>query len=150
MITYICYIDGSYISNIQNKIGHACVIIKNNYIVDVIVDNFVARVKLNSALAELMGLLFSLKHIHHYYVNDSVNIFMDSRYVVDVFNNTKRAHTYLDTWNVIFQYKEKLNVKLDWVKSHSSNIFNNLCDYLSKNACYNDLKINTKYNNFYK
>ncbi len=63
MITYICYIDGSYISNIQNKIGHACVIIKNNYIVDVIVDNFVARVKLNSALAELMGLLFSLKHI---------------------------------------------------------------------------------------
>lgn len=106
MITYTCYIDGSYISNINNKIGYASLIIKDNYIIDIIVDSFVSKVKLNSSIAELMGLLFSIQNIFINYNKSYINIFTDSMYIVDVFNNKKNAHIHLETWQYIFSLKK--------------------------------------------
>ncbi|BCL65845.1 hypothetical protein IOLA_213 [uncultured bacterium] len=106
MITYTCYIDGSYISSINNKIGYSYLIVKDGLIIDIMVDSFISQVKLNSSLAELMGLLFSMYNIFQNYCNYKIKVFMDSKYVVDVFNNYKNAHVYLETWKYIFQLKK--------------------------------------------
>lgn len=106
MITYTCYIDGSYISSINNKIGYSYLIVKDDLIIDVMVDSFISQVKLNSSLAELMGLLFSMYNIFQNYCNYKIKVFMDSKYVVDVFNNHKNAHAYIETWQYIFWLKK--------------------------------------------
>lgn len=106
MITYICYIDGSYISSINNKVGYAFLIIKDNCIIDIVADNFISNTKLNSCLAELIGLLFAVQNIYNFYKNINFEIFTDSKYIVEIFNHQKTAHVYIDTWNCIFQLKK--------------------------------------------
>ena len=144
MITYICYIDGSYISSINNKIGYAFLIIKDNCIIDMVADSFVSKTKLNSCLSELMCFLFAIQNIYNFYKNIKFEIFTDSKYIVEIFNNQKTAHVYLETWDCIFKLTKQLDLKLMWIKAHNNNKFNNLCDYLAKRACDKDLKINIR------
>jgi len=87
----------------------------------------------------------------------SVNIFSDSKYVVDsvekgwVFSwekkNFKKKKN-VDLWKRFLLIYRKHNVKFTWVKGHAGNLYNERCDELAVIAAQGDnLKIDEVFEN---
>ena len=93
---------------------------------------------------ELMGVIAGLEYVSNSYNCDKVDIYSDSAYIVNAFNNNwiskwKRNGwktstgdvKNLDLWKRLLEQCEKYKVEFHKVKGHSNNQMNNLCDKLA-------------------
>ncbi len=90
---------------------------------------------------ELLSVIVALETIKQ--VNAEVEIYSDSKYVVDsvekgwVFNWQKKGFKgkkNIDLWQRFLKIYPKHKVKLNWVKGHAGNLFNERCDELAVKA----------------
>ncbi|MBX9449175.1 MAG: ribonuclease HI [Taibaiella sp.] len=90
---------------------------------------------------ELMAVIVALEHLKRDHLD--VEIYSDSRYVVDAINQRwvwswlrtgfkKKKNE--DLWRRFLQLYPKNNIKMIWVKGHADNPFNNRCDELATRA----------------
>lgn len=80
---------------------------------------------------EMMGLLEALKKIVQKYSFHHVQIYSDSNLLVQSINQGWKRKANLDLWREIEKYLPKLNFKIDWVKAHATDRYNNQCDELA-------------------
>ncbi len=90
---------------------------------------------------ELLGVIVALETIKN--KDAEVQIFSDSKYVVDaiekgwVFTWQKKSFKNkknVDLWQRFLKIYPKHKVKLNWVKGHAGNLFNERCDELAVQA----------------
>ena len=103
---------------------------------------------------ELLAVIEGLKKLKF---SCNVNLYSDSSYVVNAINkkwldNWQKTNwknntvKNIDLWKQLIPLLEIHNVEFNWVKGHSSNIYNNRCDELAVNArSSNDLLIDETY-----
>lgn len=91
---------------------------------------------------ELLGVIIALEHLRE---DCNVNLYSDSKYVVDAINlgwakkwkennwmrNKKEKALNTDLWERLFVLLQKHNVTFIWVKGHADNEYNNRCDRLA-------------------
>ena len=84
-----------------------------------------------------------------------VEIYSDSSYVVNAFNNfwiqgwiknnwinsSKEPVKNKELWQELYELTKKHEVKFIKVKGHSGNVYNNRCDELARNAIKNNSKM---------
>ncbi len=84
-----------------------------------------------------------------------VEIYSDSSYVVNAFNNfwiqgwiknnwinsSKEPVKNKELWQELYELTKKHEVKFIKVKGHSDNVYNNRCDELARNAIKNNSKM---------
>ena len=71
----------------------------------------------------------------------SATIYTDSQYCIGVLTGQyrrKKNNDILDEWDIIVASKS-LNIEFEWVKGHSGNKYNELCDELCNEAAGCDL-----------
>lgn len=136
------YTDGGY-SIPRGVGGYGVVVVENNKVVATISEKIT---KATSNIAELKAFLKALDICYEKYKYDKVTIFSDSQYCVRGFNSwLKGWHTNdfvkhngeevknKDLWVCIHEMKQKLKkVKVEWVKGHNNNEYNELADSLTK------------------
>lgn len=80
-----------------------------------------------------------------------VNLYSDSKYIVDAMNkgwvkrwqsknwmrNKDEPAKNVDLWKQILELAGKHQVRWNWVKGHASNTYNNRCDQLAREAITN-------------
>ena len=91
---------------------------------------------------ELMAVIASLETLKK--DNLSISIYSDSSYVVNAIEkgwlnnwiktNFKGGKKNRDLWTIYFHLSKKNNIKLNWVKGHADNPYNNRCDELATTA----------------
>lgn len=91
---------------------------------------------------ELLAVIVALEAITK--IGLEVNIFTDSKYVVDsiekkwvdkwIKTDFKGGKKNKDLWIRFFSLSKNYKIKMNWVKGHADNIFNNKCDELATNA----------------
>ncbi|NUM30697.1 MAG: ribonuclease HI [Bacteroidetes bacterium] len=132
----IIYTDGSSRGNPGNG-GYGAVLIYGKHIKE-ISEGF--KHTTNNRM-ELMAVIESLKALKM--ENLEIDIYTDSKYVMDAFekNWIKKWKTTSftkiknpDLWKVLIDLYEKHNIKFHWVKGHSGNNYNELCDKLATTA----------------
>ena len=106
---------------------------------------------------ELLAVIEGLKKLKF---SCNVNLYSDSSYVVNAINkkwldNWQKTNwknntvKNIDLWKQLIPLLEIHNVEFNWVKGHSSNIYNNRCDELAVNArLSNDLLIDEIYEKY--
>ncbi len=91
---------------------------------------------------ELMGIIYGLEQIK---VDGIVEVFSDSKYVVDAINsgwvkrwkennwfrNKKEKAINIDLWQKLLNLKETHEVEFNWIKGHNGHIENERCDELA-------------------
>jgi len=102
---------------------------------------------------ELLAVIVALEKITNY--SDPITIYSDSKYVVDsvekgwLFNWVKKdfkKKKNKDLWLRFLKIYEQYTVNFVWVKGHSSNKLNNICDKIAVAAARsNNLKIDDGY-----
>lgn len=94
---------------------------------------------------ELLSVIVALESIKN--PADNVQIFSDSKYVVDsvekkwVFGWQKKGFKgkkNVDLWKRFLVIYPKHKVKFNWVKGHAGNKYNEICDTLAVNAAESD------------
>ena len=89
---------------------------------------------------ELMGIINSLKYLKSKYSNFKCNIYSDSKYVTDAFNQNWITNWVkknfvkvknVDLWKEYLKISTNLDVKYFWVKGHTGVKFNEECDKMS-------------------
>ncbi len=94
---------------------------------------------------ELLSVIVALETIKNR--NAEVEIFSDSKYVVDsvekgwVFSWQKKGFKgkkNIDLWKRFLLIYPEHNIKLNWVKGHAGNMFNERCDELAVDAAEGD------------
>ena len=84
-----------------------------------------------------------------------VALYSDSKYVVDAINkgwvvkwrannwmrNKKEMALNIDLWETMLELLEKHEVEFIWVKGHASNVENNRCDQLARDAIDKEEKL---------
>lgn len=82
---------------------------------------------------EMMAIIKALKYLAE---NDVKNaeIFCDSRLVVNTINLGWKKKANTDLWLEMFSLFSKVEVKVSWVKAHSTNVLNNRVDELARRA----------------
>ncbi len=102
---------------------------------------------------ELMAVIVALQSLK--VVAADVTIFSDSKYVCDAIT-LGWVHGWLkkgfkgkkneDLWRLYLVEHRKHNIKMQWVKGHADNEWNNRCDFLATQAILNEqLLIDTNY-----
>ena len=106
---------------------------------------------------ELLAVIEGLKKLKF---SCNVNLYSDSSYVVNAINkkwldNWQKTNwenntvKNIDLWKQLIPLLKIHNVEFNWVKGHSSNIYNNRCDELAVNArLSNDLLIDEIYEKY--
>lgn len=136
------YTDGGY-SIPRGVGGYGVVIVENNQVVTTLSEKITNA---TSNVAELKALLKALDISFERYKYKRVVIFSDSQYCVRGFNSwlkgwdmnnfTKHNGEEVknkDLWVSIKEMKEKLPLlKVEWVKGHNDNKYNELADSLTK------------------
>jgi ribonuclease HI len=146
------YTDGSALSN-PGLGGLAAIIVVDGVKVKTIVDSFQHTTNNRmEILASIQALQYSLKH----YPDHFIDVLTDSQYLVNSFN------TWMDSWiRTNFEGKKngdlfvelhklkhsnKGKIKFYWIRGHSGNRFNEMCDHLAKKAARdNSYKPDTGY-----
>ena len=95
---------------------------------------------------ELMAVIESLKYLKKNSIFNNIEIYSDSKYVVDAINknwlnnwilkNFKNVKN-IDLWRNYIDISSNFNIKFYWVEGHSINRFNNECDKLARNFIKN-------------
>jgi len=144
------YTDGSARGNPNGPGGYGCVIhyIDNNGELHKR-EYSQGYVKTTNNRMELMAAIIGLEALTH---PCEVEIYSDSKYVVDAFNQKwidswiakgwKRGKNKpvknIDLWQRFLKAKEKHQVDFIWVKGHDGHIENERCDYLATSAADGD------------
>lgn len=91
---------------------------------------------------ELMGVIAALEAIKN--KEATIQIFSDSQYVVKAINegwlsnwlktNFKGGKKNVDLWQKFHRVSLPLKIKINWVKGHADNPYNNRCDELATAA----------------
>ena len=63
--------------------------------------------------------------------SSDIEIYSDSAYVVNTYEQNWKRKANLDLWNRIDKAKEKHNVQFIHIKGHAGNQYNELCDKLA-------------------
>ena len=101
-------------------------------------------------IMEITAVLEALNQLK-YPCNSEVEIYSDSAYVVNAFNNgwiynwkknnwktaSKEPVKNKELWEELYVLVKKFNASFIKVKGHSDNIYNNRCDELARNAIKN-------------
>lgn len=133
---YTVYTDGSYQSSIDAG-GYATVIIKDGEIIKQLYQGY--KNTTNNRM-ELKGVLAALEYFK---VPTKITIYSDSLYVVSSITNGHAKKWFeqqdfskknLDLWHDILDLLETHDVTFQWVKGHSDNKYNELCDKLAVHA----------------
>ena len=133
---YTVYTDGSYQPSI-NSGGYATVIIKDGEIIKRLYKGY--KNTTNNRM-ELRGVLEALEYFK---VPTKMKIYSDSQYVISSIVNGHAKKWFeqqdfskknLDLWYDILDLLEFHDVEFQWVKGHSDNEYNELCDKLAVHA----------------
>jgi ribonuclease HI len=134
------YTDGSAKGNPGNG-GYGVVMMSGKYKKE-ISEGF--RLTTNNRM-ELLSVIVALEAIKS--PSDNVQIFSDSKYVVDsvekkwVFGWQKKGFKgkkNIDLWKRFLVIYPKHTVKFNWVKGHAGNEYNEICDTLAVDAADGD------------
>ncbi len=94
---------------------------------------------------EMLSVIVALENLKE---SCNVNLFSDSKYVVDSINkgwaqkwkknnwmkNKKEKAINVDLWDKILDLLKLHNITFNWVKGHDNNVENNRCDLLAREA----------------
>lgn len=89
---------------------------------------------------EMTAFLETLKYLAKNLSSQHVQIFSDSNLLVQSINQGWKRKANQDLWLEIDQYLPKVKFKIDWVKAHHIDQFNNECDRLALAAAQIALK----------
>ena len=115
-------------------------------------------IKTTNNRMELMAIIEAIKYIKSLEKidnNTSINIYSDSKYVIDSINknwlnnwilkNFKNVKN-VDLWKEFINIKHNLNINFIWVEGHSNIKYNEICDKLATGFIKNgDLSIDNGY-----
>lgn len=133
MREYVIYTDGGY--STSNNVGSgAYVILRADGETMVKQNAFVIR-RQNSQRAELMAILAAIDELPN---NAKALIITDNRNAANGFGRIPKRKNKPDI-DLLFEYRrlvrcKKLNIELQWVKSHGGHRWNELCDSLCTEA----------------
>ncbi len=99
-----------------------------------------------------MEILAVIKSLEALKESCNVNLYSDSKYVVDAVEkgwakkwksngwkrNKNEMASNIDMWERLLNLLEKHNVKFIWVKGHADNVENERCDFLARQAIANN------------
>lgn len=126
------YTDGSCIGN-PGPGGWAFIILKeqNNNLKDIFDQKSGGNVDTTNNRMEMTALLKALKYFLRKYPNEKLQIYSDSNLIVQTINQGWKKKANQDLWLEIDKILPNINFKIDWVKAHDNNIYNNYCDQLA-------------------
>lgn len=132
---WIIYTDGAY-SPLRDQGGVGIVITdsENNQILQYSKGYKQVTNNKMELLAVIIALIFIKNSL------ESLEIRTDSQYVIGCATKGWKRKKNVKLWNKfdqIFEEKQKLvntPIQFSWVKGHSDNVFNNICDELAVNA----------------
>lgn len=82
---------------------------------------------------EMQAILMSLKYLHKNFPQQQVELFSDSNLLVQTINKGWKKKANRDLWQEIDQLLPNLKLKVNWVKAHHKDQYNNECDQLAWN-----------------
>lgn len=129
---FFAYTDGSCDhSNPQRPGGSAYIILDNN-------GNIYKKAskRFMHTTNNRMEMLAIISVINSLPVNSDVIIYTDSQYCILALKSDKPKKN-IDLVNKYHTLKEKLSsVELEWVKGHNGNYYNELCDKMANEECF--------------
>ena len=134
MIGYKIYTDGGY--SLSKGIGAYAFIILEG--MEEICRNAERIEKSTNNRCELLAIINAVRLLPDHC---SATIYTDSQYCIGVLTGQyrrKKNTDILDEWDIIVASKN-LNIEFEWVKGHSGNKYNELCDELCNEAAECDL-----------
>ena len=141
MKEYIIYIDGGSRRNIDKARkrykrlgGCGILILDKNY--NILLEKSIGFSNATSTRMEIMSAIIALTNVEQ---NCSITFFSDSLTLVEAKNNKYVPKTNLDLWKKLESLEKNKIIKYVFVKGHSGNEFNEICDKLATNAMQNDL-----------
>ena len=132
MNKYKIYTDGAF-SPLTKSGGIAFIIISNDKIV---CEYFKKFTNTTSQRMEQLAVAIALESIKE---SSDIEIYSDSAYVVNTYEQNWKRKANLDLWNRIDKAKEKHNVQFIHIKGHVGNQYNELCDKLAVMVNENNL-----------
>lgn len=132
--TYSIYTDGSCIGN-PGPGGWAYLLL-NSELEEIHFANGGETSTTNNRM-EMLALIKALEYLDSQkskYNSAEFNIFSDSNLLVQTINSGWKKKANLDLWLQIDQLLPKFNFKMNWVKAHHLNVYNNRVDQLAREA----------------
>lgn len=125
------YTDGSSRKS-DHWIGvYAIVVYKDN---ELVYEYSEAITPCTNNAAELTAVLKAIHYCTNTYPDEPLQIYTDSRYVLN--GNKRTKETMFDTntklWELYYNFKEKVNFTIDYVKAHNTSEGNNHVDELAR------------------
>ena len=117
------YTDGS--CNNNKKGGYAFIILKQDYNI-IWSDN--AKTETTNNRMELTAVIESLKCLEK---NESCIIHTDSQWVINCAQKKWKRNKNLDLWKQYDDESQERKIEFIWVKGHSGDKYNELCDKLA-------------------
>ena len=124
MNKYKIYTDGAFSPSTKSG-GIAFIIINNDKIV---CEYFKKFTNTTSQRMEQLAVAIALESIKE---SSDIEIYSDSAYVVNTYEQNWKRKANLDLWDRIDKAKEKHNVQFIHIKGHAGNQYNELCDKLA-------------------
>ena len=126
---YTVYTDGGCAFNPGGPGGYGAVIIENaTDVQEVVTDGY--RSTTNNRM-EIMALVAALEALPD---GASVLAYSDSQYLINCFAGAWARNKNHDLWNRLDKAAAGKSIELRWVRGHSGNKFNELCDTLATHA----------------
>lgn len=130
MNSYVIYADGAF-SPTRNVGGIAFIILNNN---EQIIASFSKKfINTTNQRMEQLAVAIALESIKN---PSNILIYSDSAYVINTYEKNWKRKCNLDLWNRLDKAKSKHNVSFQHIKGHNGNKYNEYCDYLAKQVCY--------------
>ena len=131
------YTDGACSGN-PGKGAFAFIILKDNEVIHKFSNGF--KLTTNNRM-ELLAVIEALKYIKNLNILNNIEIYSDSKYVVDSINkkwldnwiikNFKNVKN-IDLWKEYLKISNGLDLIFFWVEGHSINRYNNECDKIAR------------------
>lgn len=122
------YTDGGCQKNPGKEGSWSFVVVKNNKIIFSKTSTKIYKKDITSNKMELQAISEALKFAKNKKIK-KIEIFSDSKYIVNCFSGIFKIHKNKEQWDIINGYKKGfLEIKINWIKGHSINQFNNKAD----------------------
>ena len=129
MNNYIIYADGAF-SPTRNVGGIAFIVLNNNQMIASFSKKFINT---TNQRMEQLAVAVALESIKN---PSNILIYSDSAYVINTYEKNWKRKCNLDLWDRLDKAKSKHNVSFHHIKGHNGNKYNEYCDYLAKQVCY--------------
>ena len=121
------YTDGSCLGN-PGTGGAAAIVVNNNQIITGTAKSY--KLTTNNRM-ELRSVIEGIRLIDH---GKSAVVYSDSQYVVNTINKGWKRNKNKDLWALLDRELNLRSIKLEWIKGHNGNKFNNIVDDMAKDA----------------